>query len=58
MNTTENKIIYKNSKGQTKYYATYQTAWNACIRLNEKETNGIWRFEGDLAGWYLHLEQE
>lgn len=49
------EIIYTNAKGETKYYATYQSAWNACIRLNEKATNGSWAFEGDVTGWYLHF---
>jgi hypothetical protein len=52
------QIVHKNAKGETKYYATYQSAWNACIRLNEKETRGTWLFEGDIVGWYLHLEKE
>lgn len=52
------QIIYKNAKGETKYYASYKSAWNACIRLNEKETRGTWLFEGDRYGWYLHLELE
>jgi hypothetical protein len=51
------EIIYKNKKGETKYYATYQSAWNAAIRLNETEIRGTWLFEGDATGmWYLHLE--
>ena len=58
MNAAENPMLYKNAKGETKYYATYHSAWNACIRLNEKETKGTWRFEGDLVGWYLELEKD
>jgi hypothetical protein len=53
-----NQILHKNAKGETKYYASYQSAWNACIKLNKKETNGVWRFEADLVGWYLQLEEE
>jgi hypothetical protein len=50
------EIKHTNAKGETKYYATYQSAWNACIRLNEKATNGSWEFEGDATGnWYLHF---
>ncbi len=52
------EIIYKNAKGETKYYATYQSAWNACIRLNEKiiTSNGTWAFDGDATGkWYLYF---
>ena len=52
------EIIYKNSKGETKYYSTYRTAWEACIRLNKSETRGTWYFEGDSVGWYLHLVTE
>ena len=51
------EITYKNSKGETKYYATYQTAWNAAIRLNEKINNGTWLFEADTIGWYLFFEE-
>ena len=58
MNNLQNKIVYKNAQGKTKYYATYQNAWIACNRLNQKESKGIWRFEADKIGWYLQLEQE
>ena len=54
MATTE--IRYTKKNGEVKYYATYQSAWNACIRLNEKLTEGSWSFEGDETGlWYLHF---
>jgi hypothetical protein len=57
MATTE--IIYKKKNGETKYYASYQSAWNACIRLNEKINNGTWMFEADATGyWYLHFVAE
>ena len=52
------EILYKKKNGEVKYYATYQTAWNAAIRLNEKLTNGTWLFEGNENGWYLHFEGE
>ena len=55
-NTTE--IIYKNKKGETMYYATYRSAWNAAIRLNKKAIGGTWRFEGDENGWYVMFEAE
>jgi hypothetical protein len=50
--------IYKTAKGKTKYYATYQSAWKAAIRLNETAVGGTWLFEGDEIGWYLHFEME
>lgn len=46
---------HRNGKGEIKYYASYQSAWNACIRLNESETRGQWMFEADLNGWYCEL---
>lgn len=56
--TTATEIIYKDSKGATKYYATYQSAWNAAIRLNNKRTSGAWYFESDETGlWYLFLDE-
>lgn len=45
--------IYKNAKGETKYYTTYKSAWNAAARLNERETDNLWWFEADLNGWFL-----
>ena len=56
--TTLSEITHKNAKGETKYYATYQSAWNAAIRLNKKTINGTWLFESDQIGWYLHFEEE
>jgi hypothetical protein len=50
--------IYTDKKGKVKYYASYQSAWNACIRLNDQEINGSWYFEGDINGWYLHLIED
>ena len=46
---------YKNAKGETKYYATYQSAWNRAIKLNETAVGGTWYFEGDENGWYLEF---
>ena len=56
METHTNRYTSKN--GQVKYYATYRTAWNAAIRLNENAVGGSWFFEGDEHGWYLHFENE
>jgi hypothetical protein len=56
MNTTQKRYTKKN--GEVKYYATYGTAWNAAIRLNETAVDGTWLFEGDEHGWYLHFENE
>jgi hypothetical protein len=53
---TDNK--YKNKKGEIKYYASYKTAWNACIRLNQEIENGQWLFEADLNGWFLEFHQD
>lgn len=50
--------IYKNAKGETKYYSTYQSAWNAAARLNEKEMDNLWWFEADLNGWFLFQDSE
>lgn len=50
------EIIYRKKDGSIKYYASYQSAWNAAIRLNEKETTGAWYFESDATlNWYLHF---
>lgn len=51
-------VKHLNRKGEVKYYASYQSAWNACIRLNEQASDGTWLFEGDEHGWYLHFEKE
>jgi hypothetical protein len=56
MKTTE--LRHLNKQGQTKYYASYQSAWRAAIRLNEAAHNGTWLFEADINGWYLHFEQD
>jgi hypothetical protein len=53
-----NATIHRNKKGEVKYYATYHSAWNACIRLNETAENGTWLFEGDEIGWFLYFEDE
>ena len=55
---TTAEIRYTKKNGEVKYYASYQNAWNACIRLNEKPEyqSGTWLFEGDENGWYLHFE--
>lgn len=50
--------IYTKKNGETKYYSTYQSAWNAAIKLNEKldaTEMGFWEFEGDINGWYLQF---
>ena len=50
------KVVYKNAKGETKYYATHRSAWNACVRLNENAVGGLWYFESDETGlWYLEF---
>jgi len=49
------EVILKTAKGETKYYASYQSAWNKAIRLNETAVGGTWLFEGDQYGWYLHF---
>jgi hypothetical protein len=56
MSTTD--IKYTNGKGEVKHYATYHSAWRACIRLNETATNGTWLFEGDEIGWYLYFDKD
>ena len=52
-------IKYHTKKdGSVKYYASYQSAWNAANRLNEAETaDGIWLFEMDMTGWFVFLSQ-
>lgn len=47
--------LFTKKDGTTKYYATYQSAWNKAARLNETETNGQWLFEMDTNGWYLEF---
>jgi hypothetical protein len=58
MNTSPTPIIYTDKKGCVKYYATYQSAWNACIRMNETAVDGQWLFEGDAIGWYLEFHKD
>jgi hypothetical protein len=53
-----NEIRYKKKNGEVKYYAFYQSAWNACIRLNETAVDGTWLFEADEIGWYLYFEKD
>ena len=52
--------IYKNAKGNTKYYASYTSAWNAANKLNEKlsKDENPYYFEMDLVGWYLFQDAE
>lgn len=49
--------IRRKANGEIKYYATYQSAWNAARRLNENATEGLWWFEADINGWYLFFER-
>lgn len=58
MNTSTTPIIYTDKKGGVKYYATYQSAWNACIRLNATAVDGQWLFEADTIGWYLEFHKD
>jgi hypothetical protein len=53
-----NTKYYLKKNGDIKYYASYNTAWNSAIRLNDKSQNGTWLFEGNENGWYLHFEEE
>jgi hypothetical protein len=46
--------IYRDSKGNIKYYATYQSAWRAANRLNTAEGDVEWLFEQDLVGWFVY----
>jgi hypothetical protein len=48
-----NEVIYTDSKGNTKYYASYKTAWMAAARLNAKDSENFWVFEADTNGWYV-----
>ena len=45
--------ILKKKNGEIKYYASYQSAWNAAARLNENELDNLWWFEMDTVGWFL-----
>ena len=45
--------ILKRKDGEIKYYASYQSAWNAAARLNENELDNLWWFEMDTVGWFL-----
>lgn len=50
---------HMDKKGRVKYYASHKSAWNAAIRLNDKEgpnRQGNWYFEGDENGWYVHKD--
>jgi hypothetical protein len=50
--------ILKNKQGETKYYATYYSAWKAAAKLNETELDNLWWFEADLNGWFLFQDGE
>jgi len=52
-------IKYHTKKnGEIKYFATYQSAWNAANRLNDAGLDdGIWLFEADMTGWFVFLAQ-
>lgn len=52
------QLIYTNKDGSTKYFKTYQGAWNRCIKLNETAVGGTWYFEGNTTGWYCHFVKE
>ena len=56
--TTQKPIFYTNKNGDVKYYVSYRTAWNACIRLNKTAVNGLWLFEADTIGWYLEFHAD
>ena len=49
---------YKNAKGETKYYATHQSAWNRAMKLNETTEDGMWLFEGDEKGWFVYFSPD
>lgn len=46
--------IYKDSKGNIKYYASMNSAWKAANKLNDAEGDVEWLFEQDLVGWFLY----
>ena len=58
MSMEKNPTLYRNKKGEVKYYASYKTAWLAAIRLNENEKNGQWLFEADTIGWFLEFHSD
>jgi len=59
LNKSMNTVQYHTNKdGSVKYYASYHTAWNAAIRLNQNTKDATWLFDGDEHGWYLHLERD
>jgi hypothetical protein len=45
--------VYRNRKGEIKYYASWQSAWKAANRLNDAEGDVEWLFEQDLTGWFV-----
>lgn len=51
-------ITFTKKDGTTKYYASYETAWNRAAKLNETATNGIWFFEADINGWFLFFVKD
>lgn len=53
MHDQNERIVHTDNKGKIKYYSTHGSAWNAAIKLNEKEHKpegldykGSWMFEG------------
>lgn len=49
---------YKNAKGETKYFSTYQGAWNRAAKLNDTAIDGMWLFEGDEKGWFVYFSPD
>jgi hypothetical protein len=58
----EKKIwnLYLTTKGDIKFYASYQSAWKAAARLNQADPSSSWLFEMDNSvglGWFLFQEE-
>lgn len=56
--TVTTEIRYTKKDGTTKYYASYQSAWNRAAKMNEMAVGGQWYFEADLDGWYIYWVAE
>lgn len=52
--------IYRNAKGDIKFYSTYQYAWKVAVKLNQLDPSASWYFGQDDSlgyGWYLYQDE-
>ena len=53
--------IYRNAKGDIKFYSTFQYAWKVAAKLNQQDPNASWLFQQDDSvgsGWFLFQDED